>query len=168
MLTTFWRLTSLDTGFDRQNVLLVRIGMGGANFPKERRPAVYKQMLDRVRELPGVRSASMSGMTPISRRNWGESLLIDGYTAKSERDTVVKVNSVTAGYFETMGTGFVAGRDFNKYDTPKSPRVAIVNEAFGKKYFGNANPIGKMYHWSLHGEFVPVEIVGVVKDAKYG
>ena len=169
MLTTFWKLTSLDTGFDRQNVLLVQIGVGSANFPKERRPVVYKQMLDRVRELPGVRSASMSGMTPISPRNWGESLLIEGYTAKSERDTVVKFNSITAGYFETMGTPFVAGRDFNPYDTPKSPHVAIVNEAFAKKYFGNANPIGKTYRWRPNGVLSdPVEIVGVVKDAKYG
>jgi len=168
MLATFWKLTSLDTGFDRQNLLLVQIGLGNANYPEDRRAPAYRLMLDRVRTLPGVRSASFSGMTPISRRNWGESLVIEGYTARSERDTVVAFNSVSPGYFETMGTAFVAGRDFNRYDTPQSPHVAIVNETFVKKYFRSANPLGKTYRWSPNGTLSePVEIVGVVKDAKY-
>ncbi len=168
MLATFWKLTSLDTGFDRQNVLLVQIGISGADYPKDRRAQAYNQMLDRVRALPGVRSASMSGMTPISRRNWTESLLIDGYIAKSERDTSVAYNSVTPGYFETMGTPLLLGRDFNPHDTAQSPHVAVVNETFVKKFFGHANPIGRTYRWRPNNKLSdPVEIVGVVKDAKY-
>ncbi len=143
MLTTFRKLSSLDTGFDAQSVLLVRVDIRNANFPLERKPATYLQMLERVRAIPGVRSASMSGMTPISRSNWSETLVIEGYTPKSVRDTSVAYNSVSAGYFETMGTPFVAGRDFNQYDTPQAPAVAIVNETFVKKYFGTANAIGR-------------------------
>ncbi len=74
MLGTFWKLSSLDTGFDRQNVFLVRLDLGNANYPPERRPAAYKEMLDRVRAIPGVLSASMSGQSPsdaaVGTRNW--------------------------------------------------------------------------------------------------
>jgi putative ABC transport system permease protein len=163
MLSTFWKLTSMDTGFNRQNVLLVGVNMRNANYPQDRRTAAWQQMLDRVRTIPGVRSASMSGLTPISRRNWTETLVINGANVNG-----VAYNSVSPGYFETLGTPLVTGRDFNRYDTPQSPSVAIVNETFVKKFFPNTNPIGKTYQWRpndiLSG---PIEIVGVVKDAKY-
>ncbi len=160
MLSTFWKLNSLDTGFDRRNVLLVQVDIRNANYPEDRRASAYREMLNRVRAIPGVRSASISGMTPISQRSWTESILIDG-----DRPANVAFNSVSSGYFETMGTPMILGRDFNKYDTPQAPSVAIVNETLVKKYFGNANPIGRTYLWKpVSG---PIEIVGVVKDAKY-
>lgn len=168
MLGTFWKLSSLDTGFDRQNVLLVRLDLGNAIYPPERRPAAYREMLDRVRAIPGVRSASMSGMVPIGRSSWQEELDIQGYTPKSRRDVTVMYNSVTAGYFDTLGTPLIAGRDFNQYDNPQSPSVAIVNETFARRYYGFASPIGRTYRWRPNGKLsAPVEIVGVVKDAKY-
>jgi predicted permease len=163
MLSTFWRLTSMDTGFNRQNVLLVRVDIRNANYPVERRAAAWQQMLDRVRAIPGILSASMSGLTPISRSSWTESLLISGVTTGG-----VAYNSVSQGYFDTLGTPLIAGRDFNKYDTPQSPSVAIVNETFVKKFFPNTNPLGKTYQWRPNDILsAPVEIVGVVKDAKY-
>jgi predicted permease len=163
MLSTFWKLTSMDTGFNRQNVLLVGVNMRTANYPRDRRTAAWQQMLDRVRTIPGVRSASMSGLTPISRRNWTETLVIDGATVNG-----VAYNSVSPGYFDTLGTPLVAGRDFNRYDTAQSPQVAIVNETFVKKFFPNTNPIGKTYRWRPNDVLSgPIEIVGVVKDAKY-
>ncbi len=162
MLSTFWKLTSMDTGFNPQNVLLVRVDIRNANYPVESRPAAWQQMLERVRAIPGVQSASMSGLTPISRSSWTESVLIDGATYGG-----VAYNSVSSGYFETLGTPLIAGRDFNKYDTAQSPSVVIVNETFARKFFPNTNPIGKTYVWRPNYVSTPVEIVGVVKDAKY-
>src|ERR1700721_3561856 len=95
MLGTFWKLSSLDTGFDRQNVLLVRLDLGNANYPPERRPAAYQEMLDRVRAIPGVSSASMSGQVPIGRGTWNEGVDIEGYTQKSTGDV---------GGFHTRGS----------------------------------------------------------------
>ncbi len=160
MLSTFWKLTSMDTGFNRQNVLLVRIDIRNAKYPIERRPAAWQQMLDRVRAIPGVLSASMSGLTPISRSSWTETITINGATVGG-----IAYNSVSSAYFDTIGTPIIAGRDFNKYDTPQSPAVVIVNETFARKFFPNQNPIGKTYKWPVLTE--PVEIVGVVKDARY-
>jgi putative ABC transport system permease protein len=168
MLGTFWKLSSLDTGFDRQNVLLVRLDLGNANYPPERRPAAYQEMLDRVRAIPGVLSASMSGQVPIGRGSWQEEVDIEGYTPKSRGDVSVMYNSVTAGYFDTLRTPMVMGRDFSQYDTPQSPSVAIVNETFARRYYGFANPLGKRFRWRPGSKLsAPVEIVGVVKDAKY-
>jgi putative ABC transport system permease protein len=160
MLSTFWKLTSMDTGFNRQNVLLVRIDIRNAKYPIERRPAAWQQMLDRVRAIPGVLSASMSGLTPISRSSWTETITINGATVGG-----IAYNSVSSAYFDTIGTPIIAGRDFNKYDTPQSPPVVLVNETFARKFFPNENPIGKTYKWPVLTE--PVEIVGVVKDARY-
>jgi predicted permease len=163
LLSTFSKLTSLDTGFSRDHVLLVAIDLRNANYPPDRRMAAWLEMLDRVRELPGVLSASMAGVTPVSHRSWSEEIQIDGFAAKSREDASVMVNSVSPGYFETLGTPLLAGRDFNKYDTVDSTPVAIVNEAFVHKYFGAANPLGRAYRW----QDLRFEIVGVVKDAKY-
>jgi predicted permease len=151
MLGTFWKLSSLDTGFDRQNVFLVRLDRSNA------KTASYQEILDRVRAIPGVLSASMSGQVPIGRGAWQEELDIEGYGNAS-----VMYNSVTPGYFDTLKTPFLAGRDFNQYDTPQSQSVAIVNETFAKRY-----PLGKTFRWRPGKLSPPVEIVGVVKDAKY-
>jgi putative ABC transport system permease protein len=148
--------------------LLVRLDLGNANYPPDRRPAAYKEILDRVRAIPGVLSAGMSGQVPIGRGTWNEELEIEGYTPKSRGDVSVMYNSVTPGYFDTLRTPLIAGRDFNQYDTPQSQSVAIVNEAFAKRYYGVANPLGKTFRWRPGNKLsAPVEIVGVVKDAKY-
>jgi predicted permease len=159
MLSTFWKLNSQDMGFNRQNVLLVRVDIRNANYPLDQRAGAYRRMLERVRRIPGVSSASISGLTPISRSSWTETVSVDDITASSA------YNSVSSQYFETLGTPFILGRDFNSHDTPQSTPVAIVNEAFVKKFFGSQNPIGKTYRWKQFD--APIEIVGVVKDSKY-
>jgi predicted permease len=162
MLSTFWKLTSQDTGFDRQNVLLVNVDIRNANYPLDQRAAAFRRMLEAVSEIPGVQSASMSGLTPISSRSWTERVFVGDQSANAA------YNSVSAGYFETLGTPLVLGRDFNRHDTPQSPSVAVVNETFAKKFFGGQNPIGQTYRWKPGGELsAPVEIVGVAKDSKY-
>ncbi|HTB09929.1 MAG TPA: ABC transporter permease [Bryobacteraceae bacterium] len=166
MLSTFFKLETLDTGFNRDRILLASVDL--RNYPKIRVGAVLQEMLDRLRALPGVRSASASSLTPISGWRWSTYVRIEGYTPKSREDSNVWFNSVTGGFFETLGTGFLAGRDFNAHDTLKSPPVAIVNETLAKRFFAGENPIGKRYRTEDGNKLSdPVEIIGVVKDAKY-
>jgi putative ABC transport system permease protein len=116
-----------------------------------------------------VRSGSASEMTPISGSFWDEDLQIEGYTSKSPEDTLVYFNRIGERYFETLGTALIAGRDFNVHDTLESPKVAIVNQTMVKKFFGGQSPIGKRYRAEEGNKLgAPVEIVGIVKDAKYG
>jgi predicted permease len=169
MLTTFFRLERLNTGFDREHILLASVDLRNGHYPQERRGAVYQEMLERLRALPGVRSASDSSMIPISGSFWNEDLQIEGYTSKGGDDTLVYFNEVSDRHLETLGIDLVAGRDFNSHDTPQSPKVAIINQTAASRYFAGQNPLGKRYRPEEGNTFGDwVEIVGVMKDAKYG
>jgi len=169
MLSTFFRLASLDPGFEREHILLTQVDLRGGHYQPEQREAAFQEILSRLRALPGVRSASASEMTPVSGSFWTEDLLIDGYASKGPQDTLVYFNRVSDGYFDTLGTALIAGRDFNQHDTLQSPKVAIVNQTVAKKFFTGQNPIGKRYRMDVGKTPGPeVEIIGVVKDAKYG
>jgi predicted permease len=165
MLTTFVHLETLNPGFEREHVLLVGVDLRNGHYPPTRRGAVFEEMLERLRALPGVRSASSSALTPIDNSLFDSHVQIEGYTPKSEEDTDVYFNNVSGRFFETLGTDLIAGRDFNKYDTPESPRVSIVNQTLAKRFFAGQNPIGRRFREEFDDGLV--EIIGVVKDAKY-
>jgi putative ABC transport system permease protein len=168
MLSTFFRLETLDPGFEREHVLLVNVDLRNGHYPPGRLGAVFDEMLEHLRALPGVRSASTSYVTPIDNSIDAFNLQIEGYTSKSREDTLVYFNEVSDRYFETLGTDLVAGRDFNAHDTPGSPKVAIVNQTMAKKFFAGQNPVGRRYRPDNGNKLGdPVEIVGVVQDAKY-
>ena len=167
MLTTLFKLETLNPGFQRERVLLASVRVPN-NYSPARRLAAFTEMLQRLRAVPGVLSASESSLTPISGTTWNELLHLDGYTARSEDDTVVYFNEVSDRFFETLRTDLIAGRDFNSYDTPQSPRVAIVNQTAANRYFRGQSPIGKRYRAEDGAKLGdPVEIIGVVRDAKY-
>ena len=170
LAASFRKLITVDAGFNRDNVLLVTVEPGNSNIPKSRTVAVYDQILENVRSLPGVRFASRSLITPISGSSWNGEIHTDSYVPKSREDSVAYFNRVTPMYFQTLDTPILAGRDFNVHDTKESAPVAIINQAMAKKFFAGANPIGKFYRTdgSKPGETNSTEIVGLVKDAKYG
>jgi putative ABC transport system permease protein len=173
MLSTFWKLISLDAGFEREHVLLVNVDRRTGNYPKERWSAVYQEMLEQLRTIPGVRSASVSAITPVCHCRWAGEVVVEGYSPKSRDDAMASFNNVSDGYFETVGTPIVAGRDFNSHDTINSQKVAIISESMVRKYFGTrletTNPLGQHFR-TRDGDVLsgPIEIVGIAKDAKYG
>ncbi len=168
MLTTFFKLETLDAGFEREHILLASVDLRNGHYPPERRLAVYQEMLNHLRALPGVRSASGSDLTPISGSAWDETVQVDGYVAKSQEDTNVYFNQVTDRFFETLGQPLIAGRDFNSSDTPQSAPVALINQAMVKKFFAGENPVGKYFRAEEGNKLgAPIEIIGIVKDAKY-
>jgi putative ABC transport system permease protein len=168
MLATFFRLETLDPGFEREHVLLAGVDLRNGHYPPTRRGAVFGEMLEHLRALPGIRSASASAATPIDNSIEVHDLQIEGYTPKSKEGTAVYFNQVSDRFFETLGTDLVAGRDFNAHDTRESPKVAIVNQTMAQKFFAGQNPIGKRYREERGNKpGALVEIVGMVKDAKY-
>jgi putative ABC transport system permease protein len=168
MLTTFFKLETLDSGFERGHILLTSVDLRNGHYPTERRGAVYREILEHLRALPGVRSVSDSGMVPISGSTWNQILQFENYTSKARYDTLVNFNQVSEGFFDTFGTPLIAGRDFNARDIPESPQVAVVNQTLVKKFFASENPIGKRFRVEEGNKLgEPVEIVGIVKDAKY-
>jgi predicted permease len=169
MLSTLWKLISLDAGFQRDHVLLVSVDLRDGNYPRARWSGVYQEMLDQLRTIPGVRSASLSSITPVCHCRWAGEVVIEGYTPKSRADAMASFNNVSDSYFETLATPIVGGRDFNSHDTATSAKVAIISESMAQKYFGATNPLGQRFRtpdgrgpqfaWNITGGLV--EIVGV-------
>ena len=101
-------------------------------------------------------------------RSWPGEVAVDGYTPASRADSMVSRSSVSEGYFETVGTPMIGGRDFNSHDTASSPKVAIVSQSMARKFFHGTNPVGRYFRMRDGSAITePVEIVGVVKDARY-
>ncbi len=167
MLGTFRRLTTVDAGFQRQGVLLVDANIRNGEYKGPRRAEVFREMLARVRALPGVKAA-VSNVTPVSGSAWTDDVVADGFTPKTREDGVAFFNQVGDGYFETMGTRLLAGRDFGPRDALTAPAVAIVNESMARRFFATTNAVGKTFR-VLQGQktSAPIEIVGIVEDAKY-
>jgi predicted permease len=158
------RLRNVDTGFDRNSVLLMRLNPQGSGYNSAQLTRLYKALLDRLESIPGVRSATLSGTTPIQGPAGSRFATVEGFREDPGARRRLWLNGVAPRYFETIGTPLVAGRDFRFEDEARS-RVAIVNQAIVRHYFGVKNPVGK--HVTFDGEDTPYEIVGVVADAKY-
>ena len=168
MLGTFRSLATLDPGFQRDAVLIASTDLRSLKYSAERQRQFYLDITQRLRTLPGVRAASASAITPISGSLWNDMILVDGFSPKSDQDAVADFNVVSDGYFATLGTPMLAGRDFNDGDQAGSAQVAIVNTAFARKFLGGANPLGKQFRLQRGtGDTPPFEIVGLVGDAKY-
>ena len=159
-------LLTLDAGFQQDGILITDLDMRKFSFPVDRQRAVNEDILERLRRVPGVESAAITNMIPAGGSLWNERIVLEG---KESQKAFANFNRVSGDFFRTLGIPRLAGRDFNSSDTPTSPKVAIVNEAFARKFTGSANPIGKRFRIEgSPGEPEPFyEIVGLVKDTKY-
>jgi putative ABC transport system permease protein len=168
MVKTFRKLATLDAGFDKKQVLLIRVDPRYASVPPDRRLSLYQELQLGLAAVPGVRSVSFADITPVSGSSSYQVVHVDGYKAKSAEDSVVWINSISAGFFATMETPFIAGRDFDAHDTLQTPLVAVVNESMAHKFFGSPlEAVGRTFRQGWNGSGSPVQIVGVVKDTKY-
>jgi putative ABC transport system permease protein len=163
---TLRNLLTLDPGFRQDNTIVASLDLARDNIPTAQRQEFKRNLLERVRSVPGVDAAADASIMPISGNGWNENLWIAG---DEKRQAVSRFNRVSPGYFAEMKTALVAGRDFDSRETPTSPRVAIVNETFVRKFLNGENPIGIMFRMDAFvGEPSPMyQIVGLVKDAKY-
>ena len=158
-----------DAGFDREKVVVVATDTGVGGFTDERRSRYYTQLLDRLTGIPGVESAGLTMMPPISNEdgNWTQSIAVDGGPIEEESTRYVYFNAVSPRYFETLGMRFLQGRDFNIADSPASSRVVIVNQVLAQRFFPNQNPIGRRITIGRSERRRDLEIVGLVENAKY-
>jgi predicted permease len=163
---SFLRLQLQDFGFERDAVFDARLDVEGARYTSEQLSEVSDRLLRAVKEVPGVSSASLSFYAPFSGDNSEWSLAVSGYTGE---EAYGRWNRVTPGFFETMGMRLISGRDISERDGPNSPRVAVVSEAFVRRYFSGRNPMGQTFHFVNTPTPAPeqYEIVGVVSDMKY-
>jgi len=168
LLGSFRKLASLDPGFQRDGVLIVGVNLGTAGYSPAEMGSLHDDLLKRFRALPGVRAAGAAEITPISGMAWNGHISVDDHVAKSSQDNAVWFNQVSDGFFGAMGTPLLAGRDFDERDRPTTQPVAIIHETVARRFFPGTSPLGNYYRHMMHDSLdTPVEIVGVVKDAKY-
>jgi predicted permease len=167
------RLRNFDLGFRSDHVLLVTLDPSHSGYQPEQLAAPYQELLARMATIPQVRSASISGCTPLQGcGSGGRYLIAEGHVDRPEDRQMTALTFVSPQYFETMGIPLTAGRDFSFRDVAR-PRVAIVNRAMARHYFPGVNPIGK--HVAIDrdpkdggwfGSDQPYEIIGMVGNAK--
>ncbi len=168
LLGSFRNLATLDPGFRRDGVLIVGVNLTNAGYSPAEMISTHDNLLRRFRALPGVRGAGAAEFTPISGMGWNGHIDVDGHVAASAQDNMVWLNRVTDGFFGAIGPSLIAGRDFDRRDGPTTPTVAIINETVARRFFPGTSPVGKYYRQRLHDTVAAaVEIVGVVRDAKY-
>jgi predicted permease len=161
-------LLATDTGFVSDGVMVATVMAKIPTLDPERRLSVFNQLQERFERLPDVVSAAAVGMSPFGGSGWNEDVYSQDNSSSSEKPTAW-FNRVSPGYFQTMGTPLLAGRDFDPHDDTAAPDVAIVNEKFAEELFGGDDPIGRSFRYEARaGEADPVfQIVGLVKNTKY-
>jgi predicted permease len=160
-------LEHLHFGFDTDRRMITLIDPLTAGYTEDRLPALNQQMGNRLRQIPGVLSVSYSMYSPQDGDSWNDSIAIQGRPPEATQDTDVGWLRVSPDYFETIGTPLLRGRVIGEEDTATSQRVAVVDEAFVRKFFPNQDPIGQHFGFDRSGHSGDYEIVGVVKDTQY-
>ena len=155
-------------GFETQGRYVAWINPTLGNYKPERMETLYRQIDDRLRQIPGVRMVAPVLYAPMSGDSWNEGIRIQGRPEPSPKeDTSAGWARVMPGFFETIGAKIMVGRSFSDDDTPTTRNVAVINEAFAKRFFKNQNPIGQHFGMDRLKYAGSYEIVGVVKDIRY-
>jgi predicted permease len=157
-------LRNVGLGFDRDSVLLLSLDRSHSGYQPAQLAALNRELLDRLAALPGVRSVTLSGVTPIQGPGAARKVTVDGFVERPEDRRFIDLNWVAPKFFETFGTPLIAGRDFTFGDVGRQP-VVIISQAVARHYFGKDNAVGRRL--TLDQEGGPYEVVGVVADAKY-
>lgn len=160
-------LTTLNAGFQQSGILIAGVDFERLHIADEQFTEYKRDIVKRVQAMPGVESTADARMVPFGGNSSNDNVLLEG---SDEEKGTSWLNYLGPGYFQTIGTPLLAGRDFDDRDTATSVKVAIVNEAFVRKFFnGTKDPLGKRFR--VHeppGKPRPLyEIVGIAKDSKY-
>jgi putative ABC transport system permease protein len=169
MIKSLLRLQSVDPGFDPDNVLTVSVSLPRAKYPEpQRKIDFFQQLLARVRQLPGVRTAGMGSGPPFAGIPAATSFTIEGRPAVAPSDEpVTDVRVVDQDYFRTLGIPLLKGRNFTDREVAKESHVVVINEAMARQHFPNEIPLGKRLTIDMKEKNEPCEIVGVVGDVKW-
>jgi predicted permease len=164
---SLYNLRTFNPGFRTENLLTFSIDPALNDYPFERGQQLNDELLTRLRRLPGVQSAAGSEVAVLTNSNTGNNLTIEGYQPAPDEYVGSSRNVVSPAYFQTLGIPLLRGRDFNDFDSAGSAKVAVVNEAFERRYFGQNSAIGKRFAFGAGNHIqLDVEIVGVVGNQK--
>ena len=161
---TLRNLGTLDAGVDRHRILSVHLDLVSGGLDQKDLTGLNQRILDRLRGLPFVRDAAMQ-MCRMPGCVWNSAIHVAGRPDLSAAQMHGEENHVSTRYFHTMGIPLVAGRAFSDADRPQAQRVAVLNQEFAQRLFGNENPIGHFIGYEAAPKDHVAQIVGVVGNA---
>lgn len=167
MTKSLANLEHQNFGVVTTNRYVLHFDPAGAGYTLPRLPALYREIEDRFSALPGVVSMSLSMYSPLEGDNWGEDVIQQGHPAPSPNCNCGSTwDRVSDDFLPSIGVPILEGRDFNAQDTASSPMVAVVNQAFVKRFFPKVDPIGQHFGIDSPQYSGSIEIVGVFRDFK--
>jgi len=158
-------VSKVDLGLRIDNVVTFGISPGLNGYEPTRSLTLYQRLEQELAALPGVTGVATARVPLLAGNNWGNSVSVEGFQKGPDTDDNARYNEINPGYFRTLGVPLMSGREFTDADVASSPKVAIVNEAFAKKFNLGRDAVGK--HMSQDGPKLDIEIVGLVQNAKY-
>jgi predicted permease len=166
LTATLKRLENQDLGFVQNRRIVASTDPRLAGYRSDQLPTLYRRIHDAMTSIPGVSSVALCQYSPVGY-GWGAGVWVDGHPAPGPKDdNAAAWDRVSAGYLDVIGTPILRGRGISEEDAQSSRKVAVINEAFARKFFQNENPIGKHFGTEADnsGRY---EVVGIAKDARY-
>ena len=162
-------LKSTDSGFrELDNLVTFQLSPALNGYDAPRVVQFYEQLLDRLRALPGARSAALASVPLLHGWEWDSTVKVEGHEAQDGEDMQAFMNALSPGYFEAMGIPVLEGRDFDRRDIKEDSKVAIVNRRFAEHYFGERSAVGRrLGRGGAPDTPTDIEIVGVVENTLY-
>ena len=164
---SFTSLATLDTGFDTDRLLAVRVSAPPGAVAPDAAVAFFDRVRDAAASVPGVERVAVSTLVPLGGSTTAYRIEVPEGPPLTPSSRVVNVNFVGPGWFATFGTPLVAGRDFTAHDRTGSPLVVMVNQTLARRFFGGQSPLGRQVRIQGGGFTSVADIVGVVGDAVY-
>ncbi len=165
-LKTLGNLRAADAGFSRDNLITMRVSPGLIDSNPASLHSYYKKVEDRIRQVPGLAGAAFSSIGVLAGAQWGSGISVAG-VAIPEGDSEPLRNAVGPNFFTIIGARLIEGRDFAFADnSPTAPKVAVVNQAFARHYFGKSSAIGRLIGPGGRNAKPGFTIVGVVADIR--
>jgi putative ABC transport system permease protein len=169
LIQSLWRLRQVNPGFESQNLLTFVVGIPEVRYPTNKQAQFYRDLIERIEKLPGVRSTSSIIPLPLSGDDFSISFETEGRPLARGDLPSADFFDVQVGYFKTLGVSILKGRDFNERDNKQGPPVVIVNQAFARKFFPNEDAVGKRIKPGISTDTdkpTMREIIGVVSDIR--
>ena len=163
---SFQKLVQVEPGYDSDHLLQFAVGPSPDNY-KGNPDQLHKEVLERIRAIPGVRSASLSVSGLFSNIDLGMNISIDGYAPAPGQQMGAFNDYVGPSYFSTAGIPILLGREVGPQDEGNAPLVGVINQTMARTYFGEANPIGRRIRASLPPMSLDFVVVGIVADSKH-
>jgi predicted permease len=166
LVRTLVNLQRVDLGYSKDNLLTLRVDAQGAEYDPVRQAQAFETLLERIRAIPGVRSATFSNNGLFGGSDNGDQIKVEGYTPKGDNDTGSRYDQVGPGYFSTLGVPILLGRDISPDDRPGGRSVCVINETFAKRFFAGRHPIGLHVTQEYAEQSHTYEVVGVARDSR--